>query len=97
VEIPLPSGQDEITIGRVDLVRNIFPDIDLTGYGGESSGVSRMHARLVLQDNLVNIEDLNSTNYTFVNKLRLQPGQPYHVSDGDEIRLGLLAMVFHSR
>ncbi|OGO28405.1 MAG: hypothetical protein A2Z16_09130 [Chloroflexi bacterium RBG_16_54_18] len=96
VEIPLPSGQDEITIGRVDLVRNIFPDIDLSGYGGESNGVSRMHARLVLQSNLVYIEDLNSTNYTFVNKLRLQPGQPYPVSDGDEIRLGLLAMVFHS-
>lgn len=96
VEIPLPSGQDEITIGRVDLVRNIFPDIDMSGYGGESSGVSRMHARLVLQGNQVFVEDLNSTNYTFVNKLRLQPGQPYLVSNGDEIRLGLLAMVFHS-
>jgi len=96
VEIPLPSGQDEITIGRVDLVRNIFPDIDLSGYGGESSGVSRMHARLVLQGNQVYVEDLNSTNYTFINKLRLQPGQPYLLSDGDEIRLGLLAMVFHS-
>jgi len=96
VEIPLPSGQDEITIGRVDLVRNIFPDIDMSGYGGESSGVSRMHARLVLQGNQVYVEDLNSTNYTFVNKLRLQPGQPYLVSNGDEIRLGLLAMVFHS-
>ncbi len=96
VEIPLPSGQDEITIGRVDLVRNIFPDIDMSGYGGESSGVSRMHARLILQGNQLYVEDLNSTNYTFVNKLRLQPGQPYLVSNGDEIRLGLLAMVFHS-
>ena len=96
VEIPLPSGQAEITIGRVDLVRNNFPDIDMSGYGGESSGVSRMHARLVLQGNQVYVEDLNSTNYTFVNKLRLQPGQPYLVSNGDEIRLGLLAMVFYS-
>jgi pSer/pThr/pTyr-binding forkhead associated (FHA) protein len=96
VEIPLPSGLNEITIGRVDLVRNIFPDIDMSGYGGESNGVSRMHARLVLQGSQVYIEDFNSTNYTFVNKLRLQPGQPYLVSDGDEIRLGLLAMVFHS-
>lgn len=96
VEIPLPSGHDEITIGRVDLVRNVFPDLDMSGYGGESSGVSRMHARLVLQGNQLYVEDLNSTNYTFVNKLRLQPGQPYLVSDGDEIRLGLLAMIFHT-
>lgn len=96
VEIPLPSGHDEITIGRVDLVRNIFPDIDMSGYGGESSGVSRMHARLVMTGTQLYIEDLNSTNYTFVNKLRLQPGQPYLVSEGDEIRLGLLAMIFHS-
>lgn len=96
VEIPLPSGHNEITIGRVDLVRNIFPDIDLSGFGGESSGVSRMHARLVLRGNQLYIEDLNSTNYTFVNRLRLQPGQPYLVSDGDEIRLGLLALVFRT-
>lgn len=96
VEIPLPSGHDEITIGRVDLVRNVFPDLDMSGYGGESGGVSRMHARLVLQGDRLYIEDLNSTNYTFVNKLRLQPGQPYLVNDGDEIRLGLLAMIFHT-
>jgi RNA polymerase subunit RPABC4/transcription elongation factor Spt4 len=94
VEIPLPAGHNELSIGRVDLVRNIFPDIDLTGYGGDTSGVSRLHARLILQGSQLFIEDLNSTNYTFVNRLRLQPGQPYLVSNGDEIRLGLLAMSY---
>lgn len=96
VEIPLPSGKNELSIGRSDLIRDIFPDIDLSGYGGEGSGVSRNHARLVLKEDQLFIEDLNSTNYTFVNRLRLQPGQPYLVSDGDEIRLGLLAMIYHS-
>jgi hypothetical protein len=41
----------------------------------------------------VKIEDLGSTNGTFVNEARLAPGQPVEVSDGDRIRFGLFPVV----
>jgi uncharacterized OB-fold protein len=89
-EIYLPQGKAELLIGRSDPVRSIFPDVDLTLHGGELSGVSRMHARLVIQGSEKTIEDLNSTNYTFLNRQKLEPGQRYPLHSGDEIRLGLL-------
>jgi len=93
-QIVLPKNKHELLIGRADPVRDIYPDIDLTAYGGDTSGVSRMHARLAVQDVQIYIEDLNSTNFTFLNLQRLQPGQRYELKHGDEIRLGMLVMHF---
>jgi len=96
VEIPLPPNQPELVIGRTDPVQNIYPDVDLAEQGGENSGVSRRHARILQQPDGVYIEDLNSTNFTFLNRIRLQPGRTYPIKDGDEIRLGVLTLEYHS-
>lgn len=93
-EIMLSSDKRELTIGRTDPVRDDYPDIDLTPHGGDQAGVSRMHARLTIQGLQVYIEDLNSTNFTFLNKRRLQPGQRYDLRPGDEIRFGLLVLQY---
>ena len=90
--IELPADRDESLIGRSDPVRDVYPDIDLTPHGGDVRGVSRMHARLTAQDDKVYIEDLNSTNFTFLNLQRIQPGRRYELKHGDEIRLGLLVL-----
>ncbi|MBN2548159.1 MAG: zinc ribbon domain-containing protein [Anaerolineales bacterium] len=92
--ILIPPGKAELVIGRADPVRNIYPDIDLSLHGGEKSGVSRTHARLVIQGAEMFLEDLNSTNFTFLNQQKLHPGQWYPVHYGDEIRLGLLSLKF---
>lgn len=91
-EINLPPAKTELTIGRSDPVRGVFPDVDLTSHGGDTGGVSRLHARLILQGEQLHIEDLNSTNYTFLNRQRLQPEQRYPVKSGDEVRLGLVIL-----
>jgi len=93
-EVFLPPGKALLLVGRLDPVRNVFPDIDLTPYGGESWGVSRIHARLVAQGANVFLEDLNSTNFTFLNRQKLQPGQRYMLKHKDEIRFGLLTVEF---
>jgi pSer/pThr/pTyr-binding forkhead associated (FHA) protein len=93
-EILLPRGKTELIIGRSDPVRNIYPDVDLTGYGGDKSGVSRSHARLIVQGFQVYLEDLNSTNFTFLNRQKLNPGQRYLLKNGDEIRVGLLTFEY---
>jgi uncharacterized OB-fold protein len=90
----LPAGRNELILGRTDPVRNIFPDVDLTPYGGEKGGVSRIHARLILEGRQLYLEDLNSTNFTFLNKQRIYPGQRYALKQGDEVRVGLLTLEY---
>ena len=65
------SGKDNVVIGREDAVSNIFPDVDLTPHGGEEGGVSRLHARIFIDNGQYMIEDENSTNFTFLNRQRL--------------------------
>ena len=56
--------------------------------------VSRLHARIVKEENTYFIEDLNSTNGTFKNGLRLQPYEKRKLEKGDEIRIGRVELVF---
>jgi hypothetical protein len=84
------SGQ--VVIGRSDPVSNVFPDIDLTSHGALDRGVGRRHARIFLQGGQVLIEDLDSTNGTFLNAAHVPPRQPKALRAGDELRLGTLTM-----
>jgi hypothetical protein len=95
VEIPLPNAQETVA-GREDPYSGIFPDIDLTPHGGEQAGVSRRHFRISYSDGRYQIEDLNSTNFTLVNRQRLEPGKPMPLSSGDEIRAGRLKLIFRA-
>jgi uncharacterized OB-fold protein len=94
--LPFPPGKTEVLIGREDPVSGVFPDVDLTDHGADEGGVSRRHARAFLQGNQVFIEDLNSTNYTYVNQQRLTPGQPHPLNNGDEVCFGRVKLTFYS-
>jgi len=94
-EIPLPA-KSEIVVGREDPVSGIYPDVDLTPHGGEEGGVSRRHARIVVDGGNYYVVDLDSTNFTFVNKQKLTPGTQQPVQPGEEIRFGRVAVVFQS-
>jgi pSer/pThr/pTyr-binding forkhead associated (FHA) protein len=93
-ELPLPTDKREIIIGREDPISGIFPEIDLTPYGGESGGVSRQHARLSREDGQWTITDLNSTNYTRVDGTRIDPSVPVPIKDGSRIQLGRVTLTF---
>jgi pSer/pThr/pTyr-binding forkhead associated (FHA) protein len=88
------SGKDNIVIGREDAVSNIFPDVDLTPHGGEEGGVSRLHARIFVENGQYMIEDENSTNFTFLNRQKLAPKSPVVLHDNDEIKLGRVLLRF---
>lgn len=87
VSLPLPSAERAL-IGRLDSASGIYPDIDLTPYGGIEEGVGRRHMVLQVRQGQVFAEDLDSTNGTYVNGQRLQPQTPQPVNSGDELRLG---------
>jgi len=94
--ILLPPGRTELILGRSDPADEYFPDVDLTLYGGEDAGVSRRHARLSIEEGKPYIEDLNSTNFTFMNQQTLLPGKHYSLHSGDVIQLGRLSLIFVS-
>lgn len=81
--------------GRRDDARNIYPDIDLAPHSGREEGVSREHARILARDNRILIQDLGSSNGTFINGVQVSPDTPTRLRDGDELRLGFLNLQVH--
>ncbi len=85
-EFPLSSAESHI--GRWDADGGIFPDVDLDSDDPEAK-VSRRHARISLSNGNYLLEDLGSTNGTFINRgKRLAPGTRQALNDGDEIIVG---------
>ncbi len=83
-----PLRETDSTIGRWDADNGIFPDVDLDAFDSDAK-VSRRHARIIVRNNEYFLEDLGSTNGTFVNRgRRLLPGSPHALHDGDEIIVG---------
>lgn len=91
-EITLPANKTELIVGRSH--KEASPDIDLAPYGGSKAGVSRRHSRLVQKAGEWFIEDLNSTNGTFINGLRLRPQQTVVLKNGDIVRCGQVELEF---
>ncbi|HEY57894.1 MAG TPA: FHA domain-containing protein [Anaerolineae bacterium] len=93
VELHLPNGQvvtlrgtGEWTLGRQIDTRAV--DVDLTSHGGYEHGVSRVHAALRVTPDGVFLIDLQSSNGTFLNGLRLRPHVPYPLRHQDKVLLG---------
>ncbi|MEO0266317.1 MAG: FHA domain-containing protein [candidate division WOR-3 bacterium] len=85
VYIPLKDeGIFQVIIGRKS--QDFTPDVDLSIFP-LSATVSRKHALLVIDPSVKTfvIRDLGSTNGTYLNGARLEPGKDYRVSPGDTI------------
>ena len=52
--------------------------------------ISRLHARIEKQDEKIFLTDMNSTNGTYKNGLRMEPSETIEIEPGDEIRFGKL-------
>lgn len=91
VDTPLMlQFKDELVLGRKG-TGEIGPFVlDLTPFGADEKGVSRIHAAFRRLKNNLFLVDLGSSNGTFVNGQRLVSEQPNMLIEGDEIRLGNL-------
>lgn len=81
-----------LIVGRTDQRRGIIPDVDLGNYGGYDAGVSRRHALIAVRDNTCIVEDLGSSNGTYVNSKRAPANQPITLRSGDELKFGTLLL-----
>jgi class 3 adenylate cyclase len=79
------SGSEGFVIGR---------DVDHCDAVLAHPTVSRRHARLMLTDNHLRIEDLGSTNGTLVDGEPVTAGAPRSLENGAQLRLGDIALEF---
>ncbi len=82
----MPVGP-QVVVGREDPYSGVYPDVDLSPHGAEeerrlSPAPAHRPGRWPLH-----LEDLNSTNYTYLNRHQVQPGVAVDLRDGDEIAL----------
>jgi hypothetical protein len=89
--VVVPLDARSVLVGRRSVSRNITPQIDC----GADSGVSRRHAQITTDGQRWWIEDLQSSNGTYVGQagaplptMPLAPGQKQEFSAGDRIYLG---------
>jgi len=84
--------QPKAILGRTNSDVPLTELIDLTARDGVRLGISRQHALITRVEDGYTIEDLRSTNGTWLNEFRLTPGQPYPLVSGSLLRLGQLAL-----
>jgi ribosomal protein L40E len=89
-QIELPQSLSVIHIGKPN--DRIPPDIDVSGFTN-SEVVSRIHADIRLEGDAHYIEDVGSSNGTYINNLPLLPGNRHRLRAGDRISLGKGDMV----
>ena len=94
ITFPLADSRDT-TVGRIDPVTGILPDVDLTPVDGKRS-ISRRHARIRHEDDgsYGVIEDVGTMNGTFVNGVRLVAGRLVPVVSGDAVVFGTIQCRF---
>ncbi len=86
------EDKKEITLGRVDHLTTVVPTINLTELGAWDRGVSRVHAAIRRYGEALSVCDVDSTNGTYLNGIRINRGDWYPLHDGDNLRLGLLSL-----
>ncbi|MEO1593236.1 MAG: FHA domain-containing protein [Cyanobacteria bacterium J06632_22] len=81
----LPDNVSPIRIGKPN--DRVPPDIDVSGFP-ESEIVSRVHANIRVEGDIYYIEDVGSSNGTYVNNMPLPYGNRHRLRPGDRIALG---------
>jgi len=83
----MPNGQEIILKGQMSLGRSVETDIRL-----DDTIASRKHAVIDVVGEQVTLTDLNSSNGTHVNELKIGASMTLH--EGDRVRIGNTTLVF---
>jgi pSer/pThr/pTyr-binding forkhead associated (FHA) protein len=85
VVIELPPGLPVVHLGKPN--DRIPPDVDVSGFP-DSEIVSRIHADIRIEGDGYFIEDVGSSNGTYINNAPLPLGNRHRLRAGDRISLG---------
>lgn len=89
------NSEKEAYIDKKEIVPEHFPCVigsmkSLVDFVVDKPYISKMHTCIQKKDEDYYVEDLNSTNGTFVNELRIYGQYPEALHPGDILRIGLL-------
>ena len=84
-EIELQQNLPLLRIGKPN--DRIPPNIDVSGFP-DSEIVSRVHANIRVEGDIYYIEDVGSSNGTYINNMPLAYGNRHRLRPGDRIALG---------
>lgn len=79
MRVEIVVTKDEFVIGKKESV--------VDGAISFNKMISRVHCKINKNGNQYTITDLQSANGTYVNKIKMNPQQPYPIKNGDIIRL----------
>ncbi|HAC64699.1 MAG TPA: phosphopeptide-binding protein [Cyanothece sp. UBA12306] len=93
-QLELPQGLEIIHLGKPN--SKIPPDLDVSGFP-HADVVSRIHADIRFEGGDFYIEDMGSSNGTYINHKSLPQGNRHRLRSGDRIGLGkgdLVTLIF---
>lgn len=91
--VEMPFAATTVLGRNGDTPGDVPVDFDLTPFSAAEKGVSRNHARITRNRDLMHVTDLGSTNGTFLNGYRLVANQERILRNGDELMLGRLKVI----
>jgi pSer/pThr/pTyr-binding forkhead associated (FHA) protein/ribosomal protein L40E len=83
--LELPQHLSVVHLGKPN--DRVPPDIDVSGFPS-SEIVSRIHADIRVEGDSYYVEDVGSSNGTYVNNIPLPPGNRHRLRPGDRVALG---------
>lgn len=81
---------NRITVGRRSGSTARRPHVDLDKYGAFDAGVSRIHAAVHRDEDGFYLEDLGSSNGTFINNVQVEANKRYPLKNASEVSFGNL-------
>lgn len=81
-----------VFLGRLSSSVQAHPLIDLNPFDAFAKGVSRLHAVIHRTNTRMAVEDLGSSNGTYLNGARLEPHTIFPLRTGDKLQLGKLVI-----
>ena len=84
--------QQEINVGRSDAMGRVVPEFDLESFSARENGVSRLHAQIIFDGEHYVVQDLHSTNGTWLNGQKLIPYEYHRIEDGSTVQFARIAM-----
>lgn len=87
-----PNGEQAAELTKLPFVigkKKESADLVLNDYSA-----SRIHARITMEEGIYYIEDLNSTNGTFKNGLRMHPYEKRRLESGDELKFAKTEYIY---
>jgi pSer/pThr/pTyr-binding forkhead associated (FHA) protein len=91
IRVVVPKGH-EVLLGRSHPSNPTQPHVDLTQYGGMTSGTSRLHAAIRHDEAGWWLKDLGSSNGTWLNGERVAPLTAYRLEPINHVWLAKLEL-----